>query len=98
MAYLLTCTLTDPSDAWQLWHQVEVPPPLCSTFDRPNMSDVIAAHSSRFVAIKDRNCLIQTYKYVAQCIIYYTICALLSKINSIFILHKKIMPLFMLSL
>jgi len=49
MDYLLTCTLADPSDAWQLWHQVEVPPPLCSTFDRPEMCDAIAAHSSRFI-------------------------------------------------
>jgi solute carrier family 8 (sodium/calcium exchanger) len=53
MDYVLTRTLDDPSEVWQLWHQVEVPPTLCSDFERPDMSDAIAAHTSRFNDIND---------------------------------------------
>jgi len=52
MDYLLENTMTDPSEVWELWQQVEVPPPLCSAFERPHIADAISAHTSRF----DRSC------------------------------------------
>lgn len=48
MEYVLTSTLADPSEVWQLWAEVVIPPPLCSDFDRPDKSSAVASHTSRF--------------------------------------------------
>jgi len=48
MEFLMIQTMADPTEVWELWDEVEEPPSLCSAFQRPNMDEAIASHTTRF--------------------------------------------------
>lgn len=48
MDLLMSETMVDPTNVWELWAEVDAPPALCSTFHRPNFSEAVAMHTSRF--------------------------------------------------
>ena len=49
MTVVLTAAVGDPTPLWELWDSVEIPPPLCMDFQRPDKKTAVAEHSSRFV-------------------------------------------------
>ena len=50
MDVLFTKTMQDPTDIWQLWDEVvvEEPPSLCSIFKRPELTEAVSQHTTRF--------------------------------------------------
>ena len=54
MDVLLTQTMVDPTDAWELWDEVEEAPALCSSVQHPDISEVVAMHTSRFSGLHQK--------------------------------------------
>jgi len=54
MDVLLTQTMVDPTDAWELWDEVEEPPALCSAVQHPDISEAVAMHTSRFSGLHQK--------------------------------------------
>jgi len=48
MESLMSETVVEPAVVWEQWDEVVEPPSLSSAFQRPNLQEAIAAHTSRF--------------------------------------------------
>ena len=48
MEVVISAVAGDLTSLWELWDEVDVPPTLCSDYERLDKSIAVAEHSSRF--------------------------------------------------